>query len=360
MANRYVWYKYNKNTSYTETSTEVCNSANSTHNAFSTKGIASGSKVLQHGNISQYWMYAKASTFTSSDKVTIYLANDYTFNNGTFTLTSPASIKLDWSTLTATNSGLPLALTNTSSVYIMVDMASGSSMIQYYNKNIANHTGAVLRIGAGGPTANVRYYAASMRWLDEDDDAWTFNIVNELTSTTSYSKGTLIGNVSATTSTKYPSNTYSGSYWYVYRGYDCIDPTKVEYSTSSPKGGESITINVTPRTNTYGGTIYYQYQYSIDNGSTWNNSGSKTTGITKNITIPDDATQFQVRVIASDNYGFTSTTYITGTNLTVTSPGPEAYTNNGSIKKVKVYAGYGGTVRECDMYICKNGVITKV
>lgn len=40
--------------------------------------------------------------------------------------------------------------------------------------------------------------------------------------------------------------------------------------------------------------------------------------------------------------------------------GPEAYINNGSIKQVQVYAGYGGAVRECDVYICKNGVITKV
>lgn len=40
--------------------------------------------------------------------------------------------------------------------------------------------------------------------------------------------------------------------------------------------------------------------------------------------------------------------------------GPEAYVNNGSIKQVKVYAGYGGSVKECDVYICKNGVITKV
>ena len=40
--------------------------------------------------------------------------------------------------------------------------------------------------------------------------------------------------------------------------------------------------------------------------------------------------------------------------------GPEAYVNNGSIKQIQVYAGYGGAVRECDVYICKNGVITKV
>ena len=41
---------------------------------------------------------------------------------------------------------------------------------------------------------------------------------------TSYSKGTYIDEVSSTNATKYPSNNYSGSYWYVY------DRSEVVYS----------------------------------------------------------------------------------------------------------------------------------
>ena len=41
-------------------------------------------------------------------------------------------------------------------------------------------------------------------------------------------------------------------------------------------------------------------------------------------------------------------------------PGPEAYVNNGSIKQIQAYTGYNGTVRKCDIYICKDGVISKV
>lgn len=40
--------------------------------------------------------------------------------------------------------------------------------------------------------------------------------------------------------------------------------------------------------------------------------------------------------------------------------GPEAYVNNGSIKQIQAYTGYNGTVRKCDIYICKDGVISKV
>lgn len=40
--------------------------------------------------------------------------------------------------------------------------------------------------------------------------------------------------------------------------------------------------------------------------------------------------------------------------------GPNLYANNGSIKKVKIYAGKNNTAKLCDIYTCKNGIITKV
>ena len=176
-----------------------------------------------------------------------------------------------------------------------------------------------------------------------------------MTSTTA--KGSLIGYSSSTSSSAYPSDGISGSYWYVYKGSDVIDPTAVGYSTTTPTGGNAITVKVTARSNTYGGTIYYQYQYSTDGGSTWTNSGSKTTATSKSITVPSGVTQFRARVVASDNYGFTSTTYVTGANLTVTN-GSIKVGRAGAVKTGTPVVGRAGAVKtSVKAYQCVGGAI---
>lgn len=91
-----------------------------------------------------------------------------------------------------------------------------------------------------------------------------------------YSKGsTSYGNVSSTSSGAYPANGQSGSYWYVSKGSDNIDPTAVNYPTTIFKN-QKVTVTVTPRPNTYGGTISYKYEYTI-NGTTWQVLNNKTT-----------------------------------------------------------------------------------
>ena len=128
-------------------------------------------------------------------------------------------------------------------------------------------------------------------------------------------KDTYISDISSAQSSTYPRDNYSGSYWYVYKGSDNIDPTAVGYSTNSPKGGESITINVGPRSNTYGGTITYKYEVQLSGGR-WTNIGS-TTSTAKSYVIPKGTTTFRARVVASDNMGFTSTDYVTGNQIAV-------------------------------------------
>ena len=128
--------------------------------------------------------------------------------------------------------------------------------------------------------------------------------------------------VSSATSNKYPTTSggaQSGGHWYTFQGSDSIDPTAVSYSNSKPKPGESVTVTITPCSNTYGGTVSYQYQYSTNGGSSWQNAGSKTTDKSKAITIPANAAKFCVRVLASDDMGFTSTTYVTGATLNINS-----------------------------------------
>lgn len=158
--------------------------------------------------------------------------------------------------------------------------------------------------------------------------------------------GVLQGKSASASSAAYPANGLGGSYWYKYLGADSIDPTGISYANTAPKGGETVTVTVTPRGNTYGGTVSYQYQYSTNGGASWANSGDPTTSLSKAIPIPRGATQFQARVVASDNYGFTSTTYVAGANLAVANL--RAYVGiNGRARAVgKLYVGVNGKARE--------------
>lgn len=132
-----------------------------------------------------------------------------------------------------------------------------------------------------------------------------------------YSKGsTSYGNIAASSSSKYPNNNYSGTYWYVYKGSDSIDPTAITYSPNPAKGGELVTITITPSTSiTYGGTISYKYEYQLDSGS-WQVLNNSTSETSVSVVIPKGTTSFTARVTASDNMGFISTP-IVGDTITV-------------------------------------------
>lgn len=154
-------------------------------------------------------------------------------------------------------------------------------------------------------------------------------------------KGSANGTASNSSSGAYPTDSYSGSYWYVYQGSDSIDATAVSYSNQSPMGGQSITINVTPRSNTYGGTIQYTYQVRLSGGS-WTTIASKTTATSRQYTIPAGTTSFAARVVANDTWGFSSSTYTTGSTITVTNNQPP--TAPGSISIGSVIGGQQCTI----------------
>lgn len=132
---------------------------------------------------------------------------------------------------------------------------------------------------------------------------------------TNYEQGSSsYGYISSASSSAYPTDGKSGSYWYVYQGSDNIDPTSVSYS-SKVNGGKNTTITVTKRSNTYGGTITYRYEVSVDGGN-WT-LAKNTTATSISYMVPKGSTSFQVRVRASDNYGFTSSDYVIGSVSTV-------------------------------------------
>lgn len=337
-----MWERCSKITGYKEKETVVCESYTDAVYETTTYGIASGSKVGRHGFLDEYWMYSKASTFASGDVVTVWVSTEYTFDSSTgmYTLSSPKSFTFNWGDLTVSPTYMELTSSSGQLCY-MVDMYKGTSMLRYYN---ANSIGYPFTIRHNGTIGVDRSYAVlNVRWTTPDSDAsFSFKFCYGCYTAIVYSKGSTVGNISSASSSAYPTNSYSGDYWYVYQGSDSIDPTAVGYSTTSPVAGHAITIKATASSNTYGGTITYQYEVSLDGGTTWT-AVSKTTATSVSYTIPKGTTSFAARVKASDNMGFTSTDYVTGAALTVRPSG--------------IYAGVAGVVRNPDVKVGVGGVV---
>lgn len=205
--------------------------------------------------------------------------------------------------------------------------------------------------GEGGTDWSADSYAVTLRatqWNGNTPDyskraKFYFNSIVK-------SQGDYIGLASSSASNRYPTDSGGGAKdgaWFIYKGSDNIDPYSVNYSSDELEAGKNITVTLNPRSNTYGGTVYYQYSYSTNGGTSWTNYGGKTTSTSQNITVPSNATQFRVRVQTSDDMGFTSTDYVTGTNL--------------EVSQMKAYVGEKGIARKVDkMYIGVNGVARQV
>ena len=126
---------------------------------------------------------------------------------------------------------------------------------------------------------------------------------------------TKLSDVSSPNSGAYPQNGVSGSNWYEYEGSDNIDPSSVSIPADIMPG-QQITITVTPGTGkVYGGTVSYQYQVRLDGGA-WQTVAT-TTATTQGYTVPAGTQSIQARVVASDNMGFTSDTYVASAAVTV-------------------------------------------
>lgn len=175
-----------------------------------------------------------------------------------------------------------------------------------------------------------------------------YDTVRSLGST--FEVGDFVGYQAATKSSAYENKAVNGDYYFVYLGYDSIDPTAVKIPAEILPG-DTITAALTARANTYGGTITYTYSYSVNGGSSWESSGS-TTATTKSITVPADAKQFRVRVVANDNYGFTSTTYVKSANVEVKSANSLTVCIGGVKRETtELHAGVGGVKRQLEQVV---------
>lgn len=106
-------------------------------------------------------------------------------------------------------------------------------------------------------------------------------------------------------------------------------------------GGTPITIEVTPGTGKlYGGTVSYIYQVKLGSGS-WQTIAT-TTATSYQYTVPYGTASIQVRVQAKDDLGFTSSTYVASSSVTVINNQPP--TAPGSIDVTNVVAGQQATI----------------
>lgn len=163
---------------------------------------------------------------------------------------------------------------------------------------------------------NGNYHAAYHTGAASDYEL-LFRLTTKYTSRqflSSVSKGsTSYGNISSTSSGAYPANSYSGSYWYVSKGSDNIDPVAVSYDTSTVIAGKAIAVTISPSSGIInGGTITYSVETNTDEAG-WE-PYIETTATTFTFDIPKDAVSWRVRVKARDNMGFSSSTYVYGNN----------------------------------------------
>ena len=170
-------------------------------------------------------------------------------------------------------------------------------------------------------------------------------------------KGEVIGYVSSSNSSAHPDDKWDGyGYWYKKLGSDTIDPVSVTYSASELKPGDQVTITITPTVPQLGGTIYYQYSVRTTTSLVWNAWGGKTTETSKTYTIPSTAKYFSVRVVAGDDWGFTSTTIVAGPTIAIPQPEKPEPAAGG-----KLYVGIDGKARQIlKMYVGVNNVAREV
>ena len=205
--------------------------------------------------------------------------------------------------------------------------------------------GFILTRSYSGTWTIVGGYSAPKIVCNGQSGSISFSVANS-GNASDITNGSFLGNQSSQSSTQYPNNGIQNSVWYEYKGSDTIDPYSVSYSKAELQAGEPLTISISPRSPTYGGTISYQYQYSTNGGSSWATINNSTTATSATVTIPESATQFQARVRAADNYGFTSSTYVAGSNLAVSQMKGYVGINGKARAVTKLYVGVNGKARQ--------------
>lgn len=140
--------------------------------------------------------------------------------------------------------------------------------------------------------------------------------------------------VSSRTSSSYPSyDLDSDGYFYYAEDQDIIDPSSVNLPESI-RYNSDITISITPssdaQTNSYG-NITYTYQYKFDDGSWTTIETTSETSV--ELHIPSNKSSIQARVLAQDDIGFTSSTYVLSSTVSIYASDPPSAPSSISVDR---------------------------
>lgn len=132
----------------------------------------------------------------------------------------------------------------------------------------------------------------------------------------------------------YPSfDLDSDGYFYNAEDQDIIDPSSVNLPESI-RYNSDITISITPssdaQTNSYG-NITYTYQYKFDDGNWTTIETTSETSV--ELHIPSDKSSIQTRVLAQDDIGFTSSTYVLSSTVSIYASDPPSAPSSISVDR---------------------------
>lgn len=158
-----------------------------------------------------------------------------------------------------------------------------------------------------------------------------------------YAPDEFIAYVSSNSASAYPDfDIDTDNLFYYSCDNDVIDPDAVTIP-SLILYNDTITIELTESedaiNNSYG-TISYTYQYKVDSGP-WTNI-TTTSETSQTLKVPSGTSKIQVRALAKDNIGFTSSTYIYSDEVSVYASAPPSAPSYISVNRV--IAGWQSTV----------------
>lgn len=140
--------------------------------------------------------------------------------------------------------------------------------------------------------------------------------------------------VSSASAASYPNfDLDDDGYFYYSETQDVIDPSSVNLPESI-RYNSDITISITPssdaQTNSYG-NITYTYQYRFDDGSWTTIETTSETSV--ELHIPSDKSSIQARVLAQDDIGFTSSTYVLSSTVSIYASDPPSAPSSISVDR---------------------------
>lgn len=194
-------------------------------------------------------------------------------------------------------------------------VAEGMCIYQAY-RNASNYVWGLSEVSTS--EGYTQYSLGPNNGYDDDGRGSIYKVNGEYRQ----SPGSFIAYVSSASASAYPNYGVSGGYYYIAETQDNIDPTKVTIPDFI-SFGDTITITVTPSEDAVAssyGSISYRYEYSTNNGGSWQLINT-TTSTTQQFTVPEDATRLKVRVRSSDNIGYTSADYVESKEVTISAAG---------------------------------------